>query len=174
MYFCDFLTSSATTDIPERFEEHKHLPDGSILQFLVFLWRSQQVCDRLPVLSVVSMLKTDLWSFLIAVVGSGVTSSAPVWLATDQTVIFSKYPAVQITDVSTKQPGAAVHSCEQTFKKEVVHLSMHAFPARRGAQDGLLESTFHFLLSFCFCSLFLLQYDWTVRKSLIRRNNMLL
>lgn len=62
----------------------------------------------------------------MAVSGSG-TAKLSSNLAHHRTVIFSKHPAVQLTDVTTKQPGAAVHSCGEKFKKDVVHLSTVGF-----------------------------------------------
>lgn len=86
------------------------------------------ISDQSPLLQ-----NPDLSSVLIAVSGSSMAEqSPPIWLTTDQTVIFYKYPAVRLTDVTTKQPGAAVHSCEEKFKKDVVHLSAPGFLGRRG------------------------------------------
>lgn len=74
-------------------------------------------------------------------------SCSPVWLTTDQTVICSQHPAVQLTDVTTKQPGAAFHSCGEMFKIHAIHPSAW-FPARRECFQKILPHNLNSSLVF--------------------------
>lgn len=74
-------------------------------------------------------------------------SCSPVCLTADQTVIFSQHPAVQPTDVTTKQPGAAFNSCGEMFKIHAIHPSAW-FPAQRECFQKILPHNLNSYLVF--------------------------